>query len=131
MALHEVFVTEHRPVRERNLAADDWEFITDHPTIAKGAAVDVDHPGDTVGPGVDRAVRDRPAATVSDQDDRVRHGVDESDNSIDVITQADAFPVRTLRLETGKGGCVNRVAGFAKWSGDIIPARAIQPESRD
>ena len=76
-------------------------------------------------------MRDRPAAAVPDENDRLGRRVDESYHRIDVVSQADAFSVRVLGLETRKGRGVNGVAGLAKRCGDVIPARAIEPESRD
>ena len=58
-------------------------------------AVHVDHPGDAIGAGIRRGMRDGAAAAVSDEHDRIGERVDDRDHSIDVVTKAN---VRTVGL---------------------------------
>jgi hypothetical protein len=91
----------------------------------------VDDAGDPVGPRVGRGVRDRPAAGVPDEDDgAVVQGVDQRDDGVDLVPQGDCRPVG-VPLHAGKRDGVRTVARLLEDGHDVVPRRAVEPETGD
>jgi hypothetical protein len=127
----EVLVLEHRPVGQRHLAVDHGQLVVDDPAVPEGAGVDVDDPGDAVGPGIRDGVGDGPAPAVPDEHHGIGQRVDHVDHRVHVVPQPDAGPVGVPRFLARKRERLHVVARHSQRPRHVVPRSAIEPEPRD
>jgi len=75
---------------------------------------------------------DRATSGMSDEYDAAvgrLDGIDRCNDRVDVVAQGDLGTLCVLRLHAGQGECMGTMARLAQLGNDLVPGRAVQPQT--
>jgi hypothetical protein len=88
--VREIGVLKTLPRGQRDIIPFGRELVVDDTSLAQRAAVYIDSPGHTVGPGIYGPMDNGASAGMTHQDHRIINGVYGSDDGVNMVAEADA-----------------------------------------